>query len=105
MSYPGRVERRECIIREGQAGERYYVVADGRLEVSQAGVPINSVGRGDGVGEISLLAGVPCTATVTALTDVRLQAIERQTFIDVVTGHPTSAGHAEGLVRERLRSS
>ena len=95
----------ECIIREGQVGEFYYVVADGRLEVSRAAVPIASVGRGDGVGEISLLRGIPCTATVTALTDVQLFAIKPQPFIDAVSGHPASAGVAERLVRERLQSS
>ena len=95
----------ECVIREGQPGERYYVVADGRLEVSRGGAPIAAVGRGEGVGEISLLAGVPCTATVTALTDVQLYAIEPQPFIDVVTGHAASTRVAQRLVRERLPSS
>ena len=95
----------ECVIRQGQLGERYYVVAGGQLEVSRAGVPINTVGRGDGVGEISLLRGIPCTATVTALTDAQLLAIESQPFIDAVSGHPASAGVAERLMRERLQSS
>lgn len=95
----------ERIIEEGQVGERYYVIADGRLEVSRAAVPIATVGRGDGVGEISLLARVPCTASVTALTEVQLFAIEPQPFIDAVTGHPASAGVAARLVRERLQSS
>ena len=95
----------DCIIREGQVGERYYVVADGLLEVSRAAVPIASVARGDGVGEISLLAGVPCTATVTALTDAQLFAIEPEAFIEAVTGHQVSAGLAERLVRERRQSS
>ena len=46
----------ECLIREGQTGERYYVVAGGRLEVSQARVPINSVGRGVGVERLESCA-------------------------------------------------
>jgi hypothetical protein len=95
----------DCLIREGQEGERYYVVADGRLEVTRAAVAIARVGRGDGVGEISLLARVPCTATVTALTASHLYAIEPQPFIDAVTGHAVSAGVARRLVRERLQAS
>ena len=95
----------ECVIHEGQVGERYYVVADGQLEVSRAAVPISSVGRGEGVGEISLLRGIPCTATVTALTYAQLLAIEPQPFIDAVSGHPVSAGVAERLVHRRLQSS
>jgi hypothetical protein len=92
----------ESVIREGEPGERYLLVADGRLQVSRAGVPIASVGRGDGVGEVSLLARVPCTATVTALTDARLYAIRPETFVDIVAGHPATAGVAARLVRERL---
>lgn len=95
----------ERIIREGQAGERYYVVADGRLEVTRSGVRVATVGRGDGVGEISLLARVPCTATVTALTGAQLFAIQAQAFIEAVSAHPASAGAAERLVRERLQSA
>jgi hypothetical protein len=92
----------DVILREGQPGERYYVIADGRLDVTQRGKTINTVGRGEGVGEISLLKGVPCTATVTAETDVQLHAIEAQTFIDVVTGHATADGNAQRVMRERL---
>ncbi|HUR86346.1 MAG TPA: MFS transporter [Solirubrobacteraceae bacterium] len=93
-----------CVIREGAPGERYYVVADGRLEVSRGTTAIAEVARGDGVGEISLLAGVPCSATVTAMTDVELLAIEPTHFIEVVTGHPVSARTADRLVRERLET-
>lgn len=95
----------ERIIREGQTGERYYVVATGQLEVSRDGLPIATVVRGDGVGEISLLAGVACSATVTATTDAQLYAIEPHVFLDVVTSHPASAGRAQRLVRERLVSA
>jgi MFS family permease len=99
---PVTVAAGERVIREGEPGERYLVVADGVLEVSRAGAPIATVGRGDGVGEVSLLARVPCTATVTARTDGRLYAIEPEVFVDVVSGHPASAGVAGRLVRERL---
>ncbi len=78
------------------------MIADGRLEVSRDGVTVARVGRGEGVGEVSLLAGVACTATVTALTAARLYAIEPQTFSDVLAGHPTSAAAASRLVGERL---
>ncbi|MDQ3850510.1 MAG: cyclic nucleotide-binding domain-containing protein, partial [Actinomycetota bacterium] len=95
----------ESVIREGQPGECYYVVVDGRLAVTQRSRPIATVARGDGVGEISLLAGVPCTATVTALEPVRLYALDARPFVEVVTRYATSAGAAQRLVRERLSRS
>jgi hypothetical protein len=95
----------ERLIEEGSPGERYYVVVDGTLDVTRGSVPIATVERGDGVGEISLLVGMPCTATVTAATPTRLYAIDAEAFIEVVTQHPASAHVADGLVRERMLRS
>jgi CRP-like cAMP-binding protein len=92
----------ERVVEEGDPGERYYVVADGTLEVARAGVPIATVGRGGGVGEASLLAGVPCTATVTARKRSRIYALEAETFVTVVTEHPACAEVAGRLVGERV---
>jgi MFS family permease len=103
-----RVELRmgERVIEEGQPGKRYYIVADGTLEVTQGHERIALVKRGDGVGEISLLEGIPCTATVTAVTTTRLYALEAEAFIEAVTEHPPSADVAARVVRERwLRSA
>ena len=100
---PITVQDGECVIREGQPGERYYVIASGELEISRAGRAIARRGRGGGVGEISLLACVPCVATVTAVGRARLYAIEPDTFLAAVSGHASSAAVARRLVRERLQ--
>ncbi|MGH8574752.1 MAG: cyclic nucleotide-binding domain-containing protein, partial [Gammaproteobacteria bacterium] len=89
----------ERVIEEGRPGRRYYVVADGRLEVTRGSESIATVARGGGVGEISLLAGVPCTATVTATGAALLYALDAEPFIEVVTSHPASAEAANHLVR------
>lgn len=89
----------ERVIEEGRPGRRYYVVADGKLEVTRGSESIATVARGGGVGEISLLAGVPCTATVTATGAALLYALDAEPFIEVVTSHPASAEAADHLVR------
>ena len=94
----------EVIIREGTPGERYYVIADGELRVTQGSETLGIARRGDGVGEISLLAGVPCTATVTAVGDARVFALEGEAFVEVVTGHPRSSHAADTIMRERLEA-
>ncbi len=94
-----------CLIREGEAGDRYYAIADGTLTVTKANELLNTVGRGHGVGEVALLAGVPRTATVTAQTPAMLLAIDADQFIKVVTQHPSSARVAGNLVRERLTTA
>ncbi|MDQ2984743.1 MAG: cyclic nucleotide-binding domain-containing protein, partial [Actinomycetota bacterium] len=99
---PVEVSAREDVIREGEPGDRFYAVADGELDVTCGGRPVNELGRGDGFGEIALLENVPRTATVTARSHARLYALAREPFIAAVTGHPQTAGEAKRLVRDRL---
>ena len=92
------------VIREGEPGDRFYVVADGELEVSAEGRGLRTLGRGEGFGEIALLEDVPRTATVTARTDSRLYALDKRSFLASVSSHPRAAGEAKRLVSERLPS-
>src|SRR5262249_32468210 len=89
------------LVREGDPGDRAYVIVRGELEVEQAGAP---VGRVDGgvVGEIALLRETPRTATVRAVTDARLLAIERDEFIVAVSGNDGARQAADALVDGRL---
>jgi CRP-like cAMP-binding protein/predicted MFS family arabinose efflux permease len=90
------------LIREGDEGDRFYVIAEGTVAVSQGGRHIADRFAGDHVGEIALLRGVPRTATVTAVTPLRLLALDRGAFLEAVTGHPQSREHAEAVAQERL---
>ena len=90
------------VVREGEHGDLFYIVADGELDVSVGGEHVASLGRGDCFGEIALLRNVPRTATVTARTAVLLDALDGTSFIAAVTGHDPSARVAGELVRGRL---
>jgi MFS family permease len=99
---PLRVERGTMIIREGDAGDRFYIVAEGEIEVSQDGSPISELKAGGYFGEIALLRDVARTATVTARSDAVLYALDRDDFLAAVTGHPMSAEAAETVMSARL---
>ena len=85
------------ILRQGDPGDRFYVIAEGEVEIEG-----RRHGPGAFFGEIALLRDVPRTATVTAATDVRLLTLEREEFIAAVTGHEPSAAAAEAIVSARL---
>jgi MFS family permease len=90
------------IVRQGEPGDRFYIIAGGEVAVSKDGRVVASLGSGDFFGEIALLRDVPRNATVTARTNVRLYALERDDFLEPVTGHPQSAEAADAVTRKRL---
>jgi MFS family permease len=90
------------LIRQGEPGDRFYVLAAGRLRVLHDGVLLRKLSTpGEGVGEIALLRGVPRTATVTTTADSTLLAIDRAPFLTAVTGHPDASAAAEREVARR----
>jgi MFS family permease len=99
---PVHVAKGETVFREGEHGDRFYIVDSGEVVVSIDGKPVNRLGRGGYFGEIALLRDVPRTATVTAETDTELQALERDEFIAAVTGHAPSADVADAVIASRL---
>jgi hypothetical protein len=97
-------EAGSAIFREGDRGNRFYLIVEGRATVEIGGRHVRSLARGDFFGELALLQDVPRTATVRALTALRLRALERDTFLATVTGHPASAEAAGSIVATRLPS-
>jgi MFS family permease len=90
------------VIREGDAGDRFYVIVEGTAEVTRAGVELRILGAGDHFGEIALLRNVPRTATVRARTAMRLLALEREVFLGAVTGSRRALARAHDVVDRRL---
>ena len=97
---PVHVQAGTTVIREGDAGDRYYVVAAGSVEVTRDGAPIATLGPGDEFGEIALLRDVPRTATVVAATDSSLLSLHRDEFLAALTGEAHTAAH--DTARDRL---
>jgi hypothetical protein len=83
------------VITQGQQGERFYLIAEGSVEILQDGRRLRRQGPGESFGEIALLHDVLRTATVRTLEPTLLYALDRDPFLLSVTGHTDS--HHEGL--------
>ena len=94
----GLVERVEVgagdtVIAQGEAGEHYYLIEDGRCEVlrmqSTGATPLRlaELGKGSTFGEEALLTDTPRNASVRMLTDGSLLRLSREYFLELVS-HP-----------------
>lgn len=92
----------ETVIRQGDPGDRLFIIVAGTASVTIDGVRAGEQGAGTEFGEIALLRDGPRTASVTALTDLQLLALPRGVFLAAITGDSTSHATADELVRVRL---
>jgi aquaporin Z len=95
----------ETVMREGEAGGEAYVVERGTLEVRRTAggpdaVPLARLGRGDWVGEMSLLLDEPRSATVVAATDAQLRRVTKHDMGHVLAEDPQ---RTEELLRQLAR--
>jgi MFS family permease len=98
---PESVPAGEVVIRAGDAGDRFYIVGDGELDVDVEGSH-RTLHRADYFGEIALLRDVPRTATVRANVDTNLYALQRADFLAVITGHAAAHAAGQAVAEERL---
>jgi MFS family permease len=93
----------QVVVSRGETGRHFYVIAAGRVAVEvEEGVVTRELGPGDFFGEIALLRDVPRTATVRALEPLKLYAVERDEFLEAVTGHGPTLAAAENVVASHL---
>lgn len=92
------------VIRQGDAGDRFYMIAAGIADVTIDGRQMATLGPGGSFGEIALMEDVPRSATVTARQELELIAVDRAEFLGALSG---GAGVARlgGVARIRLATT
>ena len=96
------VEQGRLVIRQGEVGDRVYVIDAGRYDVIADGHLVNTLESGDVFGEIALIADVPRTASVMAVEDGRVLGIDRATFLETLALCPGTLATFEEVVGRRL---
>jgi MFS family permease len=81
------------VIRQGDPADFFYVIGTGRVEVTQTDASgtrrvLRQMSGGEYFGEIGLLSRVPRTATVVALSDCTLVALDGAAFLELVESGP-----------------
>ena len=101
-----RYARNELVIREGEAGDSFFIVEQGEVEVfvtsptgTKKSLTILSVG--DFFGEIALLTGERRTASVQALTEVRVFRLKKESFKTVLETRPDILDQISGILSRR----
>jgi CRP/FNR family cyclic AMP-dependent transcriptional regulator len=74
------VKAGEVLVREGAAGDAFYVIVSGDAEVERHGTVVATIGAGAFFGDLALLDRAPRNATVTAKTDMELIVLGQHEF-------------------------
>lgn len=96
----------ETVIRQGAAGETFYLVAYGEVAVRVEGADrvareVARLSRGEFFGEMSLLTGEPRAATVVATTDSVLLVLDRGAFAELISTDPGVAQQLSDALARR----
>ncbi len=100
-----RFRRDEVIVREGAAADRFYIIDSGQVEGTRSSsdgeVHVLSMGAGEYFGEVALLATGTRTATVRAVSEVRLLSLDRSRFQAIVDASAPTADDLAQVVSDR----
>ena len=93
----------DSLFREGEKGEKMYVLLEGEMEIFLGEFVLETVRQGALIGEMALIDDSPRTASVVAKTSCRLAEIDRRRFHFLVQQTPHFATHVMKTLADRLR--
>lgn len=101
---PTEVAAGETIVREGTPGDKFLLIVEGEAQVLRAGVALETLGAGQLFGEVAIMRDQPRSVTVTASTPVKLFALDRDRFRDLVAQAMEITPDFDRIVRDRLEA-
>jgi hypothetical protein len=90
------------VVRQGEPGDRYYIIDRGHVDILVDGRQVRTQGPGEGFGEIALIRDVARTASVRAHGETALYALDRDVFLAALAGYPEGRRAAERVSDDRL---
>ncbi len=92
----------KVIVRQGGGAHAFHLIVDGEAEVSAGDALIATLGPGDHFGEIAVVNNAKRNATVTAITPVRVLAIDTISFRRLVGSDAALAATLPPVIAKRL---
>ncbi|GAB2471420.1 Crp/Fnr family transcriptional regulator [Xylanimonas ulmi] len=105
---PVELSRSDVLFREGEPGDRLYVIAQGKIKLGRRSSDgrenlLSVLGPGEMFGELSLFDPGPRTATASSVADSVVYELRHQALVAWVNQHPQVATHLLGALARRLR--
>ncbi|WP_171655987.1 ABC transporter transmembrane domain-containing protein [Paenibacillus foliorum] len=100
-------ERGHTIMREGDEGDKFYIIARGSVEVRKQLLDENRrvavLQDGDHFGEIALLKNIPRTASIIAIEPTVLLSLRREWFLELTASYPQLLEVVERTIVNRMK--
>ena len=100
-------ERGQMIVREGDQGDKFYLIARGSVEVrkqfSDGDRRVAVLQEGDHFGEIALLKNIPRTASVITTETTVLLSLRREWFLELTKDYPQVMEAVEQTLTQRMK--
>jgi CRP/FNR family cyclic AMP-dependent transcriptional regulator len=105
-----RIGRHRFVVREGDPGETFYVIAEGSVAVCRIAPDgretiLSILKEGDFFGEMSVLDSSLRSASIKTLTEVELGIIKREDFLDLLDNNPQIGKLLVIELSDRLRAA
>ena len=102
------LERGDILFREGDQGDRIYVIGEGKIKLGRSSVDgrenlLAILGPGEMFGELSLFDPGPRTATATAIAETQLIDLGHEDLDSFLLGRPAVAANLLAALARRLR--
>jgi ATP-binding cassette, subfamily B, bacterial len=100
-------ERSQSIVREGDVGDKFYMIARGsaevRKQIAEGDHRVAVLQDGDHFGEIALLRNIPRTASVTAMERTIVLSLRREWFLELMESYPDLLEAVERTLAVRMK--
>ena len=92
----------DTIVRQGTPADKFFIIVEGEAEVLRDGQAVEKLSSGQLFGEVAIMRESPRSASVRATTDVKLLALERDSFRDLIAQSMEITPDFDRVIRARL---